>query len=99
MNWYYAIEGSAHGPVTERSLAELARLGTVGAGTLIWHPELGEWASVSKLRPEILRTIKFDREQPVAKPDAGPEPTAGRRERRSPGFLRRIFGTGRKTGR
>lgn len=100
MNWYYAIEGSSHGPVTERSLLELARAGTVAAGTLIWHPGLEDWAPVSVLKPEILEKCgggaivskANGRVAGVPRPaEPAPERAAG-----GGGIFRRFFGGGRR---
>ncbi len=54
MNWYFAVEGHSHGPITEQKLSEMARTGEVGTDTLIWHPGLEEWEPVWKLKPEIV---------------------------------------------
>lgn len=54
MNWYYAIEGRAHGPVDDQYLAELASNDTVGGETLIWNPAMSGWEPVWKARPEIV---------------------------------------------
>jgi hypothetical protein len=54
MNWYYAIDGRAHGPVDDQRLAELASHETVGGETLIWHPAMSGWEPAWKAKPEIV---------------------------------------------
>ena len=54
MNWYYAIEGHAHGPITEQALSALAHDRKVCTDTLLWRPDLEEWEPVWKLKPEII---------------------------------------------
>jgi hypothetical protein len=54
MNWYYSIEGRAHGPVDDQRLAELATNDTVGGETLIWQPAMSGWEPVWKAKPEIV---------------------------------------------
>ena len=57
MNWYLSNEGHAEGPLPEGRLAELARAGTVGTDTLIWHPGLEEWEPVWKLKPDLVEHL------------------------------------------
>jgi hypothetical protein len=54
MNWYYSIEGRAHGPVDEQRLAELATNEAVGGETLIWHPAMSGWEPAWKAKPELV---------------------------------------------
>src|SRR5688572_20734853 len=53
MNWFFAVDGHSHGPVTQQKLAELARTGEVGTDTLVWHPGLEEWEPLWKLKADI----------------------------------------------
>ncbi len=53
MNWYFAVDGRSHGPVSEQELSELAFNGGIGKDTLIWHPGLTEWEPVWKLKPGL----------------------------------------------
>jgi hypothetical protein len=101
MNWYFAIEGCSHGPVTEQKLAELARSGEVGADTLIWHPGLEEWEPVWKVKPEVLgdsnkhamaRQARGSTDRiPLAQPATSAEKPSG-----VGGIVRRLFGKRRK---
>jgi hypothetical protein len=97
MNWYFAIEGHSHGPVSEQKLGELARTGEVGTDTLIWHPGRVEWEPVWKLKPEIVEQLNMkamaqqakgttDR-IPVAETAIVPAPAGA-----SVGIFRRLFG-------
>ena len=99
MNWYYSVEGCSHGPVTERSLAELARSGTVGAGTLIWRPGLEEWEPVSQLKPEILgkRIGLITVSKSKGMTGSVPPPAEAKPERVATGFFKRLFGGGGKS--
>jgi uncharacterized membrane protein len=49
MEWYYAIDKQQHGPVTAEQLAELARLGTVQAATLVWCKGMTDWQPYEKV--------------------------------------------------
>ncbi len=49
MEWYYAIDKQQHGPVTAEQLAELARLGTVQASTLVWCKGMTDWQPYEKV--------------------------------------------------
>ena len=50
MNWYYAKEGKAVGPVEEKELIELARLGTLGPTDLVWNETMGQqWTCASNV--------------------------------------------------
>jgi hypothetical protein len=57
MNWYYAVEGRSHGPVSQEDLFRLAKEGTVETDTLIWHPGLEEWDPVWKLLPQAMNHL------------------------------------------
>jgi uncharacterized protein DUF4339 len=58
MNWYYALEGQSHGPVSEQDLIRLAKEGTVGTDTLLWHPGLEEWDPMWRLLPRAMVHLK-----------------------------------------
>jgi hypothetical protein len=101
MNWYFAVEGHSHGPVTEQKLADMAREGQLGTDTLIWHPGLEEWEPVWKLRPEIVRQLN---KQAMARQARGSTDRIPLAETARPvesagsgqGVFKRLFGRRRK---
>lgn len=51
MQWYYAINGDRHGPVSNEELARLVAAGTVTGETLVWRQGLAQWQPWSQLAP------------------------------------------------
>ncbi|RBP39010.1 uncharacterized protein DUF4339 [Roseimicrobium gellanilyticum] len=105
MNWYYSIEGRAHGPVDDQYLAELASNDTVGGETLIWHPAMSGWEPVWKAKPEIVAHLSNADLAQKARgttdriPIAGLEGQGdgkGEEAPRSGGLFGRLFGRMRK---
>jgi hypothetical protein len=98
MNWYFAVDGRSHGPVTEHKLEELARSGEVGTDTLIWHPGLEEWEPVWKLKAEIVEQLNMRAMAQQAKGTTDRVPVADTRavptvgEGASEGMFHRLFG-------
>lgn len=56
MNWYYALNGTQQGPVSEQDIVRLVASGTINAGTLIWRDGLPDWQPVSTALPAALGT-------------------------------------------
>jgi len=50
MDWYYALNGEQHGPVSDIQLEELIRAKTVALNTLVWNKELSDWHPLSVVR-------------------------------------------------
>lgn len=105
MNWYYSIEGRAHGPVDDRYLAELATNDTVGGETLIWNPAMSGWEPVWKAKPEIVAHLSNADLAQKARgttdriPIAGLEGQGDAKQEDSPrsgGIFGRLFGRMRK---
>ena len=48
--WYYLLRDEQCGPVAGEALRELARLGTIGPGTLIWREGLDDWRPASEVQ-------------------------------------------------
>ncbi|WP_038163563.1 DUF4339 domain-containing protein [Verrucomicrobium sp. BvORR106] len=65
MNWYYSVEGHALGPVNEEALEKLAREGALVKDTLVWQPELEEWAPLQKVHPDLLERVRLVQEKPA----------------------------------
>lgn len=105
MNWYYAIDGRAHGPVDDQRLAELVSHETVAGETLIWHPAMSTWEPAWKAKPEIVGHLSnadlaqkargtTDR---IPLGELGKEHTGEKQEEsRGGGLLGRLFGRMRK---
>src|SRR5215471_10889244 len=50
MNWFYAINGQQHGPVSEEQLDALIAAGTVTATTLVWREGMAGWQPLQSAR-------------------------------------------------
>jgi hypothetical protein len=105
MNWYYSIDGRAHGPVDDQYLAELATNDTVGGETLIWNPSMSGWEPVWKAKPEIVAHLSNADLAQKARgttdriPIAGLEGQGDAKQEDSPrggGIFGRLFGRMRK---
>lgn len=106
MNWYYSVEGHALGPVNEEALEKLALEGALVKDTLVWRPELEEWAPLQKLHPDLLERVRQAQEkpEPVTKatapvPLSTPSSNAaanggapGESHKEKPGLFGRLFG-------
>lgn len=42
-DWYYAIEGTSQGPVTQADFDQLVAAGTVRSDTLVWQEGMEDW--------------------------------------------------------
>ena len=42
-DWYYAIEGTSNGPVSEAEFEQLVAAGTVRSDTLVWQEGMEDW--------------------------------------------------------
>ena len=56
MNWYYALNGSQQGPVSEEQLVQLVSSGTINSTTLVWREGLPEWQGLALALPSALTT-------------------------------------------
>lgn len=65
--WYYALDGEQHGPLTTRALRELVRAETLVAADLVWHDGFDDWQTIGS-RPELIG----QRSEPTASHDATP---------------------------
>lgn len=52
MQWFYAINGERHGPISPDHLAGLIAQGTVTDDTLVWREGLGNWEPWGKVAAE-----------------------------------------------
>ncbi len=41
--WYYMIDGSRYGPVSDDTVAQLLRSGELPKDTLVWAPGMPDW--------------------------------------------------------
>ncbi|WP_299413408.1 DUF805 domain-containing protein [uncultured Sulfitobacter sp.] len=42
-DWYYAVEGNSHGPVSAQEFEELIAVGTIRGDTLVWQEGMDDW--------------------------------------------------------
>jgi uncharacterized RDD family membrane protein YckC len=54
MNWYYALNGSQQGPVSEQELSRLMTAGTLTSSTLVWREGLEDWQALSLALPSVV---------------------------------------------
>ncbi|KEJ90825.1 DUF805 domain-containing protein [Sulfitobacter donghicola] len=41
--WYYAVEGTSHGPVSQEEFDQLVTVGTIRRDTLVWQEGMEDW--------------------------------------------------------
>ena len=41
--WYYAVEGTSKGPVSQSEFDALVATGTIRSDTLVWQEGMGDW--------------------------------------------------------
>ena len=68
MNWHYAEDNGAQGPVPDAEFEALVRAGRVQPTTLIWHEGMTNWLPLSQVAPEVLAAAAL----PPATGDAAP---------------------------
>src|SRR5688572_14293637 len=51
MDWYYAISGRRHGPVSEERLNELLQSDLINEDTLVWRAGFADWRSARSALP------------------------------------------------
>jgi hypothetical protein len=106
MNWYINNAGAAEGPKDDAAMAELVREKKLSLDSLVWHAGLEAWQTVAQLSPSWLggkaapvvekKTVE-DKEDSGVRRLAGPKaPTGEASEEKSGGFLKRLFGFGKK---
>jgi hypothetical protein len=54
MNWFYAINGHRHGPVSEARLSELHHAGEIEATTFVWRKGFADWQPFATALPHLL---------------------------------------------
>jgi hypothetical protein len=106
MNWYINNAGAAEGPKDDAAMAELVREKKLSMDSLIWHAGLDAWQTVAQLSPSWLggkAKPVVEKKEAVEKKEsgvrrlAGPKaPTAETSEEKPGGFLKRLFGLGKK---
>lgn len=55
MEWYYALDGRKHGPVSKDEIQNLAKTRKINGDTLVWREGMEDWkplASLSRNRPQ-----------------------------------------------
>jgi uncharacterized membrane protein YhaH (DUF805 family) len=82
--WYYAIGGAQHGPVSTDQIAALVRSRTIDGSTLVWSASMTEWQPLSQT--ELASTLNASSPGagvaprpggPFGTPNAQPGPAAG----------------------
>jgi uncharacterized RDD family membrane protein YckC len=53
MQWYYAKDGQAIGPIADVELRRLSLSGVVNAKTLVWHEGMPNWAPWEQVRSAV----------------------------------------------
>lgn len=78
--WWYAIQGQKHGPVSKSALQSLLHENKITTQTLVWSEGLTDWTSIEQLEElhDIARTVppalpvSTSRQRWVELPPAGP---------------------------
>ena len=63
--WYYVEGRDSRGPFAESEFAALVRAGTVRADTLVWSPDMPDWAAAEAALPPALRDSTWGGPPPV----------------------------------
>lgn len=106
MNWYINNAGAAEGPKDDAVMAGLVREKKLTPDSLVWHTGLDAWQTVAQLSPSWLGgkvTPVVEKKSAADKKDSGVRrlvgpkaPTADAAEEKPGGFLKRLFGFGKK---
>ena len=49
MEWYYLVDGSQQGPISDDSFQALVSVGTIQATTLVWNASMSDWVEYATL--------------------------------------------------
>lgn len=109
MNWYINNAGAAEGPKDDAAMAELVREKKLSLDSLVWHAGLDAWQTVAQISPAWLGVKAapvVEKKAVAGKKDSGVRrlaepkaPTAEAEEKKEGGgFLKRLFGFGKKKG-
>lgn len=49
-DWYYAVEGTSHGPVSEIEFEQLVTGGTIRSDTLVWQEGMEDWLPYARAK-------------------------------------------------
>jgi hypothetical protein len=63
-DWYYAIEGERHGPVSGRDLKQLAKVGKLKPTDLIWRSGMADWRAAGSIRGLFIEGATSGRRSP-----------------------------------
>ena len=72
MNWYYAVNDQAFGPISEQELAQMRQSGELAGDTQIRAEEGGDWIRLDQI-PETESSPQSSTEPPVTGKDAAPQ--------------------------
>lgn len=53
MEWFYALEGAQHGPVSEAEIKTMIGTGKIAGADFVWHEGMTDWKPVSET-PELM---------------------------------------------
>lgn len=72
--WYYAINGSQQGPVTEDELRRMESTGAINSLTLVWCAEMSNWTALGSVPANLLSPVASAAQIPVM--TYAPQPSA-----------------------
>jgi len=75
LSWYYAEEGIAVGPRSQKDMLDLVKAGKLTPSALIWHPAMAEWEPLEKVQPDWLKAPE-PKPQPQSQPVTADKKTA-----------------------
>lgn len=73
VQWFYARDGQAHGPISETALREMLSRGEVGAVDLVWRDGMANWEFAGRV-PGLLPSGAVPPPLPVNYLTPAPEP-------------------------
>lgn len=74
--WFYAVGGQQHGPVSDETLRELIATGKIGIDDLVWQNGMAEWAPAQSIPSLAAQPVSGAY---VVRPTRTPEPAAAGR--------------------
>lgn len=64
-DWYYAVEGTSHGPVSAAEFDHLVATGTIRSDTLVWQEGMEDWLPYGRAA-SVERTTAMPPPRPVS---------------------------------
>lgn len=67
--WYYAVEGTSKGPVSQSEFEELVATGTIRSDTLVWQEGMEDWLPYGRAGGDAAAAVAQPPHRPVSDMD------------------------------